>query len=339
MRNEQGVSRGFGFCCFEKDEEAANALKQLKGKVIDGTTDELIVNYCQSRDERTATYRRSQFFNPYNQIQPPLQHNPLPQQNIQGPVEQQNNIPSFQSSPQDSNNEAPEPLIQQHTIQQGPQHPDQIRNLTSPQVGNIGPGQQGLFTPNMLGQQQMHQQILQQQGPPPQNQFRAPFQAGQQGPGPNQQGYYQPYHQQGIQGPVNQFPGNMQQYGGMGQQRYNQRRSQGIGNQYGGGVQGGYHVGPGQYNNYQYGQHNRQLQQMNLQQQQRFVYSSAGSMQPQPLQQQLIPQLNPIHSQGEQILPTPLDQNTQSSGSLSPQQAQTTPSISQLSGDGTPAAV
>ncbi|KAA6402615.1 MAG: putative Polyadenylate-binding protein 1 [Streblomastix strix] len=260
MRNEQGVSRGFGLCQYEKDEEAALALKQLKGKVIDGTTDELIVNYCQTREERTTTYRRrmqarqqthnrqqpqqqnqqafqgynrsrqmnqqgfnannqgqqqnimnmnnelnqlmlqmqalqnmnfmnpmnfnpqlyNQFFNLPNQI-PPLQPNPLPQQNIQGPVEQQNNIPSFQSSPQDSNNEAPEPLIQQRTIQQGPQ--------------------------------------------------------------------------------------------------------------------------------------------------------------PQPLQQQLIPQLNPIHSQGEQILPTPLDQNTQSSGSLSPQQAQTTPSISQVSGDGTPAAV
>lgn len=53
MKNEIGTSRGFGFCCFEKEEEARNAMS-INGKEFDAGGTTLVVNYSQSQEERRA---------------------------------------------------------------------------------------------------------------------------------------------------------------------------------------------------------------------------------------------------------------------------------------------
>ncbi|KAH7817667.1 putative polyadenylate-binding protein [Monocercomonoides exilis] len=56
MKSEQGISRGYGFCCFEKDEDARKAYLALNGQKIEGTENVLLVNYAQPRSDRLSAF-------------------------------------------------------------------------------------------------------------------------------------------------------------------------------------------------------------------------------------------------------------------------------------------
>lgn len=52
---ETGRSKGFGFITFAKEEEAANAQKEMDGKEIEGRN--IVVNFAKPKVERNNTSR------------------------------------------------------------------------------------------------------------------------------------------------------------------------------------------------------------------------------------------------------------------------------------------
>jgi RNA recognition motif-containing protein len=45
MKDDFNISRGFGFCCFESEKSAKDAINEMNGKIIGDIKESLFVDY------------------------------------------------------------------------------------------------------------------------------------------------------------------------------------------------------------------------------------------------------------------------------------------------------
>jgi RNA recognition motif-containing protein len=116
MRNERGISKGFGFVCFHSAEEAKNAKDSIGiNKItLDGCKKPLYVSFFESKEFRTnrlAQANRNRSRNYQQQQHAYIQNNPFPYQ-YGSPVPNQQQKPPRQYN-QQTVQVQPQPLSQE----------------------------------------------------------------------------------------------------------------------------------------------------------------------------------------------------------------------------------